>query len=314
MILNVIDTPSLRFRRTMPSLRCHIRFVLPLGMLLVGGPIISAEPEVERHQDLVYAEIDGHQLHLNLFVPKNVMRPPLVVYIHGGSWRAGSYQKCSIDWLAEEGFAVASIAYRFSDVARFPAQIHDCKGAIRWLRAQADRYGYDAARIGVAGSSAGGHLAVLLGTSGGVADLEGDVGGNLDQSSRVAAVVDYFGPTDFVLRGKTHHARANAPESGTYQLLGGAAVDDDDRARRASGVTYVTADDPPLLILHGDKDKTVYMDQSESIRDAYLKAKLPVELIVVPGGGHGGAAFQSKDNRRRVREFLNGRLRDANAE
>jgi acetyl esterase/lipase len=257
---------------------------------------------------VVYAEVDGHKLHLNLFVPRDVERPPLVVFIHGGSWRAGSYRSGSVEWLAEEGFAVASIAYRFSDVAKFPAQIHDCKAAIRWLRSHAKEYGYDSARIGVAGSSAGGHLAVLLGTSGDVADLEGTVGGNLDQSSRVAAVVDYYGPTDFVLRGKTHPERANDPKSGTYQLLGGAAIDLPEQARRASGVTYVSADDPPLLILHGDQDRTVFMDQSESIRDAYMRLKLPVELIVVPGGGHGGKIFFNDAHRRPVVEFFRAHL------
>ena len=272
---------------------------------------LAAEPIAPTHRDLVYGEVNGQKLLLNLYLPKHVEHSPLVVYIHGGSWRAGSYKSCSLDYLAEAGFAVASIEYRFTNVAIFPAQIHDCKGAIRWLRAHAKEYGYDASKIGVAGSSAGGHLAVLVGTAGDVVDLEGNTGGNTDQSSRVAAIVDFYGPTDFVLRGKTHYARANAPDSGTYQLLGGAANENEERAKRASGVTYVTADDPPLLILHGDKDKTVYMDQSESLRDAYIKAKLPVELIVVPGGGHGGAVYASDENRRHVTEFFGKHLRSA---
>src|SRR5262245_52847203 len=173
--------------------------VLLLTISLVA-PFAAADEEVVRHNDVVYAEADGQKLLLNLYLPKdavakNAERPPLVVFIHGGSWRAGSYKSCSVEFLAEEGFAVASIEYRFTSVAIFPAQIHDCKAAIRWLRAGAEKYGYDATRIGVAGSSAGGHLAALLGTSGGVEDLEGSVGlkdgvgGNADQSSRVAAVV-----------------------------------------------------------------------------------------------------------------------------
>ncbi len=281
------------------------RLFMCLMLIIALAPAWAvAEPVSPTHHDLVYGEASGQKLLLNLYLPKHVEHAPLVVYIHGGSWRAGTYKTCSVDYLAEAGFAVASIEYRFSNVAIFPAQIHDCKGAIRWLRAHAKDYGYDASRIGVAGSSAGGHLAVLLGTSGDVVDLEGDIGGNADQSSRVAAIVDFYGPTDFVLRGRTHHARANTPESSTYQLLGGAANTNPDKARRASGVTYVTADDPPLLILHGDRDKTVYLDQSESIRDSYTKAQLPVELIVVPGGTHGGAMFRSEEYRRRVTEFF----------
>lgn len=280
-----------------------------LLFLVTGGPITGADVIAPSHSDLAYAEVNGQKLLLNLYCPKDIKHPPLVVYIHGGSWRAGSYKQCSVAYLAEAGFAVASIEYRFSSVAIFPAQIYDCKAAIRWLRAHAGEYDYDATKIGVAGSSAGGHLAVLLGTSGDVSDLEGNIGGNLDQSSRVAAVIDFYGPTDFVLRGKTHHARANAPGSSTFQLLGGPANENPDKARNASGVTYVTSDDPPLLILHGDKDKTVYMDQSESIRSAYTKAKLPVELIVVPGGGHGGEAFRTAANRQKVIDFLNANLR-----
>jgi acetyl esterase/lipase len=288
----------------------NVTFFSLLATTTVAAESDSAKSAtVERHDDLVYAEVDGHKLLLNLMVPKDVKRPPLVVFIHGGSWKAGSYKQCKVDWLAEHGFAVASIEYRFTQVATFPAQIFDCKAAIRWLRAHAKEYGYDASRIGVSGSSAGGHLAVLLGTSGDVPELEGTVGGNLDQSSRVAAVVDYFGPTDFVLRSKTHHARANAVGSGTYGLLGGPANEKVAEARAASGVTYVSADDPPLLILHGDADKTVYMDQSESIRDAYKKAGLPVELIVVPGGGHGGTAFVTGKNRQRVIDFFDAALR-----
>jgi acetyl esterase/lipase len=276
----------------------------------IAKSVDAVELEVERRNDVVYAEVDGQKLKLDLYLPKSAPRTPLVVFIHGGSWRAGTYKGCRIDYLAEQGFAVASISYRFSNVATFPAQIHDCKAAVRWLRAHAKDYGYDATRIGVAGMSAGGHLAALLATSGGSEDLEGSVGGNLDQSSNVQAVVDFFGPTDFVLRGKTHHARANAPDSGTFQLLGGAAKDDARRASRASSVMYVTADDPPLLIIHGDKDRTVYMDQSESLRDAYTKAKLDVELVVVPGAAHGGEVFYTGDVRKRVAGFFQKHLRD----
>lgn len=288
------------------------RFTRRLVLLaLVASPGVSfaADTQGVRQEDVVYAEVDGHKLPLRLFVPTDVKSPPLVVYIHGGSWRAGSYRSCELASLTEHGFAVASIEYRFTNVAIFPAQIHDCKGAIRWLRANAGKYGYDASRIAVIGTSAGGHLAVLLGTSADVADLEGTVGGNLDQSSRIAAVVDYYGPTDFVLRAKTHPERANAKGSSTFGLLGGPAIEKTEQAKRASGVTYVSADDPPLLIIHGDKDKTVYLDQSESIRKAYEAAKLDVAMILVPGGGHGGKEFFTGENLRRVQEFLDKQLR-----
>lgn len=290
---------------------------LTLFSLLAGGlsgvdaTIFAQPPEVERHNDLVYGEASGQALLLNLSVPKDVKNPPLVVYIHGGSWRAGTYKKCPLDFLAKEGFAVASIEYRFSQVAPFPAQIHDCKGAIRWLRANARKYGYDAAKIGVSGASAGGHLATLLGASGGVADLEGAVGGNAEQSSRVAAVVDYYGPVDFVLGGKTQPSR-NTPESGTYQLLQDAPSQNPEKARRASSVTYISSDDPPLLIFHGDADRTVYLNQSEAIRDACKNAGLPVELIVLPGAKHGGKQFHTPEIRARVTAFFRQHLASVN--
>lgn len=274
--------------------------------------VLAADAPVKatRHNDLVFAEVDGQKLLLDLYLPveaeppKDAKRVPLVVYIHGGSWIAGSRKECPVSFLAEQGFAVASISYRFSNRAIFPAQIHDCKGAIRWLRAHAKQYGFDVDRVGVAGSSAGGHLAVLLGTSGNVKELEGDVGGNVDQRSTVAAVVDFYGPADFILRSKTQPSRADKPGSSTHGLLGGPASEKVDLARLASGVTHVTADDPPLLIFHGDRDATVLLDQSERLRDVYKAAGLPVALHVVPGAGHGGEAFASEENRRRVQEFF----------
>jgi len=266
-------------------------------------------PEVAAYDDLTFAEVDGQALQLDLRVPQQVNNPPLAVYIHGGSWRAGSRKKPPVEWLVDEGFALASISYRFSTTATFPAQIHDCKGAIRKLRAWAGKYGYDARRIGVVGSSAGGHLAVLLGTSGDVDELEGMVGGEAEQSSRVQAVVDFYGPADFPLRSKTQPSRAEAVGSSSYGLFGGPVSKNLRLATLASGVTHASKDDPPLLIFHGDKDTTVLMDQSESLIAAYRKAGLTARLVVVPGGKHGGDEYVSGENRRRVVEFLDTQLR-----
>ncbi|MEZ6034982.1 MAG: alpha/beta hydrolase [Planctomycetaceae bacterium] len=155
---------------------------------------------VRIERDLVYAEVDGQQLTLDLYLPEGQKRAPLVVWIHGGGWRGGTKHNPPLREITKDGFALASISYRFTNKAIFPAQIHDCKGAVRWLRTNADRFGYNPDWIAVAGSSAGGHLALLMGTSGGVTALEGNVGGNLDRSSAVQAVIDYFGPSDFVLR------------------------------------------------------------------------------------------------------------------
>ena len=170
--------------------------------------------------------------------------------------------------------------------ALFPAQIEDCKAAIRWLRAHAKEYNLDAQRFGVWGSSAGGHLVALVGASGDVKAF--DVGANLGVSSRVQAVCDYYGPTDFTVfvttPGYEQHAGAEAPEG---KLLGGAVMENKDKAARANSITYVTPDDPPFLIMHGDKDATVPINQSQLLFEALKKAGVSVHFHTIKGAGHG---------------------------
>ena len=250
-------------------------------------PAKAQDHEVEIKRDIVFAQPDGVDLLLNLHLPTGVEQAPLVMFIHGGSWRNGDRNNCKVAWLAEHGYAVASIEYRVSTEALFPAQIHDCKGALRWLRANASRYGYDATHVVVSGSSAGGHLATLMGTSAGIETLEGNTGGNLDQSSRVQGIIDYYGPTDFVKRSDNQPSKTDEPKGGVYQLLGGPVKSNLDLAKIASPVTYVSKDDPPLLIFHGSNDKTVFLDQSEFLKDAYQQKNLEVSLNIVPDAGHG---------------------------
>ncbi|MCM2373815.1 alpha/beta hydrolase [Aporhodopirellula aestuarii] len=262
-------------------------------------------------RDIVFAEVDGKPLTLNLYLPPSDTACPLVVWIHGGGWRGGSKNSPRIRDVANNRFALASITYRFTNTATFPAQIHDCKAAIRWLRANASRYGYNADRIAVAGSSAGGHLALLLGTSGGVTELERTVGGNLETSSTVQAVIDYYGPSDFVLRGETQPERAYTDESGSFALLGG--VDgkrlDIESEKFASPTQYVSSDDPPLLVFHGTSDTTVLLDQSEQIAKRYSEIGLPVELVVIEHAGHGSTIFFNDANLRKATRFLREHLR-----
>jgi acetyl esterase/lipase len=204
------------------------------------------------------------------------------VWVHGGAWLAGSKAGGPGPILAAEGYFVASIEYRLSGEATFPAQIEDCKCAIRYLRAHARKYNIDPNRIGAWGSSAGGHLVALLGTSGGVKGLEGK-GGWQDQSSRVQAVCDWFGPTDFPKMGGWHDA-ANSPEQ---RLLGGSYTEKADLVRAANPITHVTPDDPPLLIMHGENDNTVPINQSELLHEALKKASVEVTFVRVKNAGHG---------------------------
>lgn len=269
------------------------------------------------HRDIDYVG-DGHERHmLDLYLPPGEAAAPrpLVIWIHGGAWLAGDKNNCPALVLLRDGYAVASINYRLSQHATFPAQSYDCKAAIRWLRAHAEEYQLDPDRFGVWGASAGGHLVALMGTAGDVEELEGDLG-TTGVSSRVQAVCDYFGPSDFpniaahcTEISRLDHAAPNSPEA---RLIGGAISELADTAIAVSPITYVTEDDPPFLIVHGDQDPTVPVRQSEVLHSALEEAGVDSTLIIIEGGGHGG--FGENDPRNEVREFFNQHLQVAHDE
>ncbi|MCM8528993.1 MAG: alpha/beta hydrolase [Lentisphaeraceae bacterium] len=270
--------------------------------------VFSVSADTEKLSDLEFAVVDGHSLKLDLYIPKNVSKPQLLVWIHGGGWRAGDKSRCYIKDITKYGFALASISYRLTDKAIFPAQIHDCKAAVRWLRANSAKYGYDAEKIGVSGASAGGMLAALMGTSGNNSEMEGKVGGNAEYSSKVDAVVDFYGATDFILRSKNQPSRANKKGSVCYKLFGGAASEKTELAKAASAVTYVSKDDPPFLVIHGDKDNKVLLDQSQRIQEEYQKAGLDLELMIIKGGGHGGDIYFKENIIKKMAAFFREKL------
>jgi acetyl esterase/lipase len=262
-------------------------------------------PGTQVHRDLEYVAGGHARQKLDLYLPARSDRPlPVLVWVHGGAWLGGSKENCPAVPLVARGYAVASINYRLSQHATFPAQIEDCKAAIRWLRAHAGKYHLDAGHIGAWGASAGGHLVALLGTSGGVKELEGQ-GGNLDQSSRVQCVVDFFGPTDFTKMGGSHDD-ANAPEA---KLIGGPVQQHKEAAAKANPITYITPDDPPFLIMHGQDDRLVPIGQSELLHEALRKAGVESTLVRIAGNGHGGPGFFSPENRKRIEEFLDRHLK-----
>ncbi len=270
-------------------------------------PLLAAPFEIDVRPNVVYAEkVQGSDepLMIDFHLPRGVEKPPLVLFIHGGGWRAGDRTRARLSWLARHGYAVASIDYRLSHEAVFPAQIHDCKGALRWLRVptHAEKFGYDPARVVVAGTSAGGHLAALMGTSGDVAELEGETGGNLDQSSRVQGAMPYFGPSDFILRSKHQPEKTDDPNGAVNLLLGGPVRENEATARLASPVTHLSADDPPFLVVHGDQDKVVHIRQSEHLVEAAKKADVEATLFVMEGAGHGWKT--TAEERETVLNFL----------
>lgn len=262
-------------------------------------------------KDIEFALVDGHSLKLDLYQPSKPEGSALLVWIHGGGWRKGTREKCFLKWLPKHGYTVASISYRLSNVAKFPAQLHDCKAAVRWLRANAGKYGYRTGKIAVAGASAGGHLTALMATTADNPELEGKVGGNLDQSSRIQAAVDYYGATDFILRSKTQPSRANEKGSVVHDLLGGGAHEKTALAKQASAAYHVSRDDAPLLVFHGNKDNTVLLDQSQAIVKAYQKSGSRVQIYVIGGAGHGGNLFYEGVNAQRLLTFLGTSLKAA---
>ncbi|HUT33488.1 MAG TPA: alpha/beta hydrolase [Planctomycetota bacterium] len=258
---------------------------------------------------------------LDLYTPtESKGKLPLVVWIYGGAWRNSWMHDAlpsgnAVRVLVGRGYAVASISHRLSQDAVFPAQIEDCKGAIRFLRANAMKYSLDADHIGVWGGSSGGHLAALLGTSGGGKELEGNTGGNLGVSSKVQCVVDFSGPTDLMkleagCAGFYKPPRLSPPA----QLVGGPTSEHRELAVRANPITYVTKDAPPFLIAHGEKDTLVPINQSEMLLEAIKKAGVEVTFEVIKGGGHGGATpAQEERLLRLVTSFFDKHLKGVEA-
>jgi len=253
---------------------------------------------------------------LDLLVPKNATSPPaVVVWVHGGGWQSGDKSdRAQAERLVCRGFALASIDYRLSSTSVFPAQLHDVKAAIRYLRANQSTWHVDGSRIAVFGSSAGGHLAALAGTSDGVAELEDPSLGNATVSSRVQAVVDWYGPTRLAdmdsqlltqgcAAGTAHHDAPDSPESHLLGCTLGAA-DCADAARRADPTQYADASDPPTLLLHGTSDCTVPLAQSTLLEDQLGTGGSCAVARRVTGAGHGGPQWTSPEVQEVTADFL----------
>jgi len=260
--------------------------------------------------DITYAVVDDRELGLDIYMPSGVDDPPLLVWIHGGRWLYRTKEDINTLALVEEGFAIASIDFRLSVDAPFPAQIHDIKAAIRFLRAHAETYGYEATRIGVHGRSSGGHLTALVGVTNGVKELEGELGDHLGVSSDVQVAVSYFGasnlttildqstPFGVMLRGPALALLLGGPMEATAEL-----------AELASPVFHVDAQDPPLLLLHGDQDPQMPINQAHELHGVYKEHGLPVHLEVIHGAKHGTPEFFDAKRTALVAEFLREHLR-----
>ena len=282
--------------------------VLSCSRAMVAVDALAQDPAPKRpalppgfvaEYDVKYVPDGDAAQSLDVYFPesRSAKRLPLLIWIHGGGWSGGSKTEMPFLSQLQRGYVAASIEYRFSQKATFPAQIQDCQAAIRWLRANAEKYSIDPDRIGVGGASAGGHLAALVGTSSGKKAFE-MVGGNEDQSDRVQAVCDIFGPTDFwtvVAQADEDKDVKNVfkwNDGDPYSnLIGGKLGEDKEKCDAVSPVHYVSKDNPPFLILHGDRDRLVPYAQSVELSDLLTKAGVDVTLQRLPGADHGGPAF-----------------------
>jgi acetyl esterase/lipase len=272
-------------------------FIVSLvACIFIASQLPAAPPKppdsVEVKRDVNYAG-DANPAHLlDLYLPKKPSdKPrPLIVFIHGGGWHESD--KTSIVGLLfaliqDGAFTGASINYRLSDEAKWPAQIHDCKGALRWLRAHAKEYHFDPEKVGLIGISAGGHLVSLLGTSDGVAELEGTVGGNAEQGSRVQCVINLCGVADMLtVRAQGSIIDPEQPGTPFFKLFGGPLSEHAKEATAASPVNFITDDDPPFLHVHGTKDPLVPFAQSVEFSAALKKKGVSSTLITGKDGGH----------------------------
>lgn len=296
--------------RRPPVFRAILGLLAPT--LLAAAAPAPAEPEVRAN--LAYAGTANPRQMLDLYLPRERpagARLPVIVYFHGGGWVGGSKAsgKATLTpWVTAGGYAGAAVNYRLAGEAPWPAQIHDAKAAIRWLRANAASLGLDAGRLAVVGTSAGGTLATLLGTSGGDPALEGSVGGHGSVDSRVTCVLNRFGRLNFLAEpaARSSPAQAEALAGRLRQLFGGELAARADLARAASPLTHLSADDPPILTVHGTADGVVPIAQAEEFDAAARRLGARHELVRVEGAGHG---FDRPDERRRSREFLDLHLR-----
>lgn len=279
----------------------------------VDFPVTTAEPQ---YSNLAYATVSPSQK-LDLYLPGGPGPFPVVLIIHGGAFMFGDkshdISKAGTDQLLGRGYAVANVNYRLSGEAVAPAQVRDVKTAVRWLRAHAGAYRLNPDRIGAWGASAGANLAALLGTSAGVAALEGAELGHAERSSRIQAVVDWFGPTDFLQMDAQLRAAGcpapdhDAPASPESLLIGAPIQTRPDLVRAVNPITYVSPESAPFLIQHGTADCVVPPGQSQLLYDALLPVigADRVELILIEGAPHGGGPlFWAETNVARVLDFL----------
>ena len=277
--------------------RTLLRGSLFVAVLLILAAALRKDPDITVRRDLVYGRAGATDLKLDLAMPESGAGPfPAIVFLHGEGWRAGHRRDMRhfAEGVAHMGYVGVTVEYRLVPAARFPAQVEDCKTALRWLRANAATYRIDPGRIGAVGFSAGGHLASLLGVTSAKDGRDG-----------VQAVVSFFGPEDFTTRDWPSDLEREV----IVPFLGGTFAERPEAYERASPVRYVTPEAPPFLLFHGGRDELVPVDQSRRLAEKLRGAGVPVELVVFEGERHGFTDAHNQESMKRMMAFLDATLK-----
>ena len=272
--------------------------------------LLFKNPRVEYQiKTFNYAGNQNPRQEIDVLLPMKTSNSPLpcLIFIHGGGWQAGDKRQGHQhlqEYVNSQKFIGVSVGYRLSNETIWPAQLHDCKAAIRFLYANAQKFNIDTARLAVFGTSAGGHLAATVATTGNNTKLNGTIGHHLTQPTRIAGAISYFGPTDFQrmddFPGKFQH---NAPGSPESRLIGSPIQSNPDKTQAANPITYIDGKDPPLICIHGDHDNLVPFNQSELLTTALTKQNVPTALIRIKDGRHGG--FLNPEIKKLEAQFFN---------
>ncbi len=289
---------------------------------LVALPLFSDSPDIRPirlaggvcYKNIPYVSGGGVRQQLDLYLPPQTVESPVpvIVWIHWGSWNSGNKNEFCLPVFhgyVQKGYAVAAVNYRLLGMAPFPAQVEDCKSALRWLRAHAEDFGLDSDRFGIWGVSAGGHLAALTALADKTAGF--DVGEHLDQASEVRCVCDFFGPSDLTsLLDDPQFTNHIQHEADVFQqFLEGPLEERLATGRRASPIHYVTKNSPPFLMLHGEDDKVVPVSQSRMLHEKLQKAGAKSELIFVPKSGHDLGGVMALAQFQKINDFFDQHLK-----
>ncbi|MCM8535459.1 MAG: alpha/beta hydrolase [Lentisphaeraceae bacterium] len=257
---------------------------------------------VKKIANVKYTEAADKDMFLDLYLPekKSDEKLPVIMWVHGGGWKNGSKERPKGLWLVKHGYAIASISYRLIP-AQWPAQINDCRSAVRFLKGNANTYGLDSNKITAWGGSAGGHLVAVLGTQ--------DLPKNEKTSSQIHAVIDWYGPADLLTMPPNvvteKRTLEQVSKSNGALLLGSTVRDVPELAKEASAFWNVSKNDPPFLIMHGEKDPGVPLEQSIRLHKKQKELGVPTQLHIVKGAGHGGKEFLTPESNKVILDFLN---------